>query len=220
MKAPPELIEVLRAIVSHEPWNEEHLAEWANEFLYVYDDDDDREQIWEPMRRRQEEEVSALKPQVGLYDHDPSLPALPKPPDGQLHGIGFIYDEDRDDRVLVAIDQLKDRRGLIAVAEHEGVLTTYSQLPHGETGINVCGDEWVIEQFVPYQGRWVEVTPKFVNECVAQVLAYHNESWRTDPPTVKQVAYLNALGYEGAEPKNKGEARALIAEYRAKKGIK
>src|ERR1019366_7016059 len=104
------LMEALRAIVSQEPpWNKDDLAEWANEFLYAFEsDDDDAQDRWEVVRHRQDQEVGRLKPQVCPYLHDPALPALPDEPDGALHGIGFIYDEDRDDRVLVAIDQLKD----------------------------------------------------------------------------------------------------------------
>jgi hypothetical protein len=145
------------------------------------------------------------------------LPVLPDLPDGQLHGIGFIYDEDRDDRVLVAIDKLKDTPGLVALAEHKGSLAIYSRLPVGVTSISVCGDEWEITEFVPYQGRWTEVTPKFMKDCVAQVLGHHNKSWQSEPPTAKQVTFLRALGYEGTEPKTKGEAGALIAEYKARK---
>jgi hypothetical protein len=33
--------------------------------------------------------------------------------------------------VLVAIDQLRDHPGLVALAEHEGGLTTYARLPLG-----------------------------------------------------------------------------------------
>jgi hypothetical protein len=57
-----------------------------------------------------------------------------------------------------------------------------------------------------------------MKDCVGQVLARHNKPWRTDPPTTKQLAYLLALGYEGPEPKSKGEAGALIGEYKARKG--
>jgi hypothetical protein len=207
----------LREIVSREPWSEDELAEWANEFLGACDDNGMWEQV-DRERRRQEQQIPELRPQVGPYRHDPALPALPDPPDGQLHGVGFIYDEDRDDRVLVAIDRLKDNPDVVALAEHEGGLKIYSRLPVGRTSMLVCEDEWVVTEFVPYQGRWTEVTPDFKKDCVAQVLNHHEKAWQGDPPTARQLAYLRALGYEGPEPRSKGEAGALIAEYKAKKG--
>jgi hypothetical protein len=106
----------------------------------------------------------------------------------------------------------------VALAEHKGVLTTYAREPVAETSVSVGEDVWVIEQVVPYQGRWAELTEPFMKDCVAQVLARHNKPWRTNLPTTKQLAYLRALGYEGPEPKTKGEAGALIGEYKAKKG--
>jgi hypothetical protein len=177
--------------------------------------------MWEQVdreRRYLEQRVPQLKRQVGTYRPDPDLPALPDTPDGELHGVGFVYDEDRDDRVLVAIDTLRDKPGLVAVAEREGVLAVYTRLPLGKSSLTVCEDEWVIEEFVPHQGRWTEVTPDFTKDCVARVLGHHSQAWRADPPTARQVAYLRALGYEGPEPKSKGEAGALIAEWKPKKG--
>jgi len=208
----------LRKIVSQEPWDQNDLADWANEFLYVAETyDEDEEDRWKEAIRWQEQQVGHLKPHALPYWHDPGLPVLPEEPDGELHGIGFIYDEDRDDRVLVAIDQFKERPDLVALAEHEGCLTIYARLPLGLHSVSVCGDEWIVTEFVPYQGRWVEVTPQFVNDCMAKVLGHH-KTWQRDPPTARQVAYLRALGYEGPKPKSKGGAGALIAEYKSKKG--
>jgi len=193
--------------------------------LFLYEENSERKKqhmqtmqtIQEQERRLWEQVIPPLKLQVFPYLHDPALPALPDNPDGALHGIGFIYDEDRDDRVLVAIDQLKDNPSLVALAEHEGDLKTYSHLTLGLTQIEVCDDVWVVTEFVPYQGRWVEVTPQFVNECVAMVLVHH-KTWQRVPPTARQMAYLRALGYEGPVPKTKGEAGALIGEYKPTKG--
>jgi hypothetical protein len=56
-----------------------------------------------------------------------------------------------------------------------------------------------------------------MKDCVTKVLGHNNKSWQREPPTAKQVAFLRALGYEGTEPKTKGEAGALIAEYKARK---
>lgn len=152
------LLSRLREIVSQEPWDIEVLAEWADDFLTAHSDD-----FWErwddDMDRQYRLQMSILKPLVGGYQHDSELPPLPKEPDDQLHGIGFIYDEDRDDRVLIAIDQLKRLDGLVAVSEHEGRLSIYSRTPIGLTDntINVCGDEWVIAEFSPQRGRWEPV---------------------------------------------------------------
>jgi hypothetical protein len=159
----------LREIVSREPWDQDDLAEWANEFLFAYDDGGMGDQF-EQERRRQEQQVTQLKRHFIPYQHDPALPPLPDSPDGQLHGIGFIYDEDRDDRVLVAIDRLKDRPGLVALAEHEGGLDIYSRLPVGQSSMVVCGDQWTVTEFLPYRGRRTEATPRFIRDCVAQVL--------------------------------------------------
>jgi len=49
---------------------------------------------------------------VPPYEHD-NLPELPQMPDGQLHEIGFIYDHDRDNRVLVAIEKLRAQEILL-----------------------------------------------------------------------------------------------------------
>jgi hypothetical protein len=207
----------LREIVSREPWDQGDLAEWANEFLYCFEVDED-EGRWREAGARQERQVQQRKPLVGPYRPDPRSPALPDRPDGQLHGIGFIYDEDRDDRVLVAIDKLRADPGLVAVAEHEGCLWVYSRLPLGLNSVVVCGDQWAVAEFVPHLGRWVEVTPEFLKDCVARVVGRHGKPWQSDPPTAKQVAYVLALGYGGPDPQTKGEAGALIAGYEAKKG--
>ena len=87
--------------------------------------------MMEQERLLQEQRIPPLKRLVRPYQDDPLLPALPQSPHGALHGIGFIYDEDLDDRVLVAIDQLRDHPGLVALAGHEGGLTTYARLPLG-----------------------------------------------------------------------------------------
>jgi hypothetical protein len=199
------------------PGDQDDLAEWANEFLYWFETDE-YEDRWREAAARQEREVGQLRPLVGPYRHDPGLPPLPDPPDGQLHGVGFIYDEDRDDRVLVAIDKLKDNPDLVALAEHEGGLKIYARLPFGKAQVDVCDDVWVIEEFVPYRGRWVEATPEFVRDCLARGLGHPDKPWQGEQPTLKQLAYLRALGYDGPEPRTKGEAGALIAEWKSRKG--
>jgi hypothetical protein len=167
------MLDWLREIISHEPWSEDELADWANEWLAVAYDNDYHEQAEREFRLAYERgmrRIAGLKPQVVPYRHDPALPSLPDKPDGQLHGVGFIYDEDRDDRVLVAIDDLKANSAIVALAEHEGGLRVFARLPIGKSSINVCGDEWVVEEVVPYKGRWTEVDRDFMRQCVAQVL--------------------------------------------------
>lgn len=45
------------------------------------------------------------------------------------------------------------------------------------------------------------------------VSARDRRSWRGDPPTFKQVEYLQSLGYDGPKPTTKGEAHDLLDEY-------
>jgi hypothetical protein len=157
----------LLEIVAEDEWDEDELAEWANDFLIDhYQGDYDHTGCDERAK------IDVLKPLVTQYKHDHSLPKLPAKPDGSLHGIGFVYDEDSDDRVLVAIDQLKDDHDVVALAEHEGVVEIYSRLPTGLTGLSVCDDEWCVNEYVPYRGRWIEVDQQFIKNCVAQVLGY------------------------------------------------
>lgn len=199
-----ELLDDLREIMAEEPWDQDALTDWAINWLHR--DNDDLSERYEEESRQERRQIAILKPQVVPYKHNPNLPALPDSPDGQLHGIGFIYDEDRDDRVLVAIDQLKSRKGIVALAEHEGMLAIYSRKAIGLNSISVCGDEWCVTEFVPYRGRWEEVTKEFLDRT----------AWQNDPATAKQVAFLRNLGYTGPDPETKGEAGALIGEYKSK----
>ena len=163
----------LRDIVTHEPWDDADLTEWADNWLSVANDFDHQENERAFLAADKEglQRISTLKPHVVTYRHDPSLPVLPDRPHGQLHGIGFIYDEDRDDRVLVAIDDLvKTTASIVALAEHEGGLKIYTRLPIEVGSIDVCGDTWGVDEFVPYQGKWKEIDHTFMRECVAKVL--------------------------------------------------
>jgi hypothetical protein len=166
------LITWLQEIVSHSTWDVEDLLAWATEFLADYYHDDDEQRHIQRMEDHQRElqHIAALKPQVCPYHHDPALPPLPKSPDGQLFGVGFIYDGDCDDRVLLAIDKLKGNPAIVALAEHEGKLRIYARLPTGLTGINVYSDEWVVTEFVPYQGCWIELDDRFMRQCATEVL--------------------------------------------------
>ena len=109
--------------------------------LYVYDCRDENNKIKE------------LKSLVTEYRHDNKNPKLPKEPSSSLFGIGFIYD---DDRVLVAIDKIKDLKGIIAVSEHKGMMDIYSNCSHELESIELCGDVWSVNEFVFKNGEWVK----------------------------------------------------------------
>jgi hypothetical protein len=160
-----ELIDRLRDIMS-EGWDEDDLAEWAQEVLdNKWSDEyrshhDERIAELEHLHARGLIEISTLKPLVTPYRHPEGVPALPKTPDGALHGIGFVFDGDRDERVLVAIDLLKSgNKNIVAMEEHEGVLTIYSLLPTGMNDLSVCGDYWLVEDKVASRGEWVNWLP-------------------------------------------------------------
>lgn len=160
-------------IVRQDEWNEEDLAEWANEFLALYYHEvPENDEEYQRDRKR----IRLLKPSVVPYKHDNTLPELPEEPDGSIHGVGFIYDEDTDDRVLVAIDNIRDRKDLVAVSEHEGSVKVYSRRPTGITGMHACLDEWGVTEYVPYRGRWVEVNQQFMADCVSQVLGFQTQA--------------------------------------------
>jgi hypothetical protein len=148
-----EIIDRLWAILSRPPWSDDDLAEWAEEFLMAYEEVKIAERIDQELLLR-ERRMPPLKRLVRPHQHDALPPALPQSLHGQLHGVGFIFDEDRDDRVLVAIDDLKDTPGLVALAEHEGGLEVYARKPTGLTTVSVGCDEWGVTEFIPHQGRW------------------------------------------------------------------
>lgn len=104
----------------------------------------------------EEKEINKLKPLVTEYHHSRDLPDLPEEPDGALHGIGFIYDEDRDDRVLVAINNLKDNKDIVALAECKGCVDIYTRKSTGLTWVSAY-DEWSVTEHVPYWGGWRQV---------------------------------------------------------------
>jgi hypothetical protein len=170
-----DLKDWLLEIVQEEEWDESELVEWVDEFMrdrcnnemmgYMGYMDEDRTQ-------QEKARIVTLKPLVSSYQHDQTLPELPQKPDGSLYGIGFIYDQDRDDRVLVAIDKLKGNRDVVVLAEREGVLEIYSRMPTNLTGLSVFDDEWNVTEYIPYRGKWIEVDQQFIRNCVEQVIDY------------------------------------------------
>lgn len=103
-------------------------------------------------------QIKELKPQIKKYKHDSSYPLLPKKPHGSLFDVGFIYDEDEDERILVAIKKLiTSFTDILAVHEHEGVFTVYSKKPSVDIKeILVCNDLWTVFEYVPQNGKWIE----------------------------------------------------------------
>ena len=103
----------------------------------------------------EEDRIEELRSLVKEYIHDNKNPELPKEPSGSLFGIGFIYDDDKDDRVLIAIDNIKYMKGIVAVWESEGVMNIYGNCVHELESIEIYWDTWTIQQFVFEEGEWV-----------------------------------------------------------------
>lgn len=104
----------------------------------------------------EDEQIEEFKSLVTEYKHDLLLPTLPKKPHGSLFGIGFIYDEDMDTRVLMAIELLKDQKNIVAVYEHKGIIEIYSKDPCKIKEIIVCNDIWPVYNYVPKNGKWID----------------------------------------------------------------
>ena len=156
-----------------EPLDAQKIEELKN-LLEKYDCKDELEDIedleeWEQIEQLKElleeyktqenadEQIEKFKSLVTEYKHDHLYPPLPENPDGYLFGIGFIYDEDMDKRVLMAIELLKDKKNIVAVYEHKGTLTIYSEYPCEIKEIEVCGDNWSVCNFVSKNGEWIEI---------------------------------------------------------------
>lgn len=154
--------------------NEDEQIEELKKLLEEYDCEDELEDIedldkWEQIQELEEllreyrtqknanEQIEKFKSLVTEYKHDLLLPTLPKKPHGSLFGIGFIYDEDMDKRVLMAIELLKDQKNVVAVYEHKGIIEIYSKDPCKIKEIIVCNDIWPVYNYVPENEKWVEV---------------------------------------------------------------
>jgi len=146
---------------------EELIEEWAHEFLGHCDSGPTQYELNEYYEDKKT--ILGLKTQVEDYTHDADLPELPQRPNGSLNGIGFIYDEDHDDRVLVAIERLKnlmyspeDYESIVALSERKGGLKIYTRKPTMVRNVDVAMDIWAITEYVPYEGEWLEVDDHFV----------------------------------------------------------
>jgi len=157
--------------------NEDEQIEELKKLLEKYDCEDELEEIedldkWEQIQELEEllreyrtqknadEQIEKFKSLVTEYKHDLLLPTLPKNPHGSLFGIGFIYDEDMDTRVLMAIELLKDQKNIVAVYEHKGIIEIYSKDTCKIKEIIVCNDIWPVYNYVPENEKWVEVKRK------------------------------------------------------------
>lgn len=192
---------------------------------------------------REEYEIKRLKTQIKsgfqLPDGCPPLPF--RNPEGTLFGIGIGYDEDNDDRVIVAAAKLGnyfaqikggnyvDTDDIVALYEHEGGLNIFTLDPITQafgdmSDIEVCGDTWSVTQYVPCGPLgWVAVTPKYIWDCVKSTLAYDRVKFsneRSNFATKKQLGFLRGLGYTGPSEISKSKASDLIDEYKSKKEAK
>lgn len=234
-----EIVARLDAPTEDEDLVEADLIDWASELMqehWANQVDYPGHNYTEENYKADSEKMAVLATQVAAYVHDPTLPPLT--PDCALDGIGIIYDEDRDDRVLLAVSMCKERwPTLVALAEHEGTLSVYtqelSQYGYGSTDIEVKGDAWNVREYVPYAGKWVEADHAFLKACVKAVTGSKASrqaakrlgqvapkpapapkgDWKQEPATQKQLNYLRKLGYTGNTPQTKGEAGGLIAQY-------
>jgi hypothetical protein len=170
-------IDKLKALLrKYECQKEDEEIEELKNLLEKYDCADELEEIeeldlerWEQIEqlkdlleecviiKNMDKKTKKLKPLITEYKHQRSLPTLPKKPHGSLFGIGFIYDEDIDKRILVAIELLKDNKKIVAVYEHKGIITIYSKDPCETKKIEVCNDIWPVYNYVPENGKCVEV---------------------------------------------------------------
>jgi hypothetical protein len=89
-----------------------------------------------------------------------------------LYGVGFDYQREFDERILVAISKLVlSHKSIIAVFKYKGSLKVYTVVPldlnamrlrgylyddRSQRFLQVCGDLWYIEQYVPCENDWVE----------------------------------------------------------------
>jgi len=193
---------------------------------------------------REYAEIDGLKPQIQsgfqLPDGCPPLPF--QNPKDTLLGVGIGYDEDHDDRVIVAAAKLSnyfsEMKGgnyigihdIVAIREHEGSLNIFTLNPITQTygdmaDIEVCGDTWNVTQYVPCGPLgWIAMTPKYIWNCVQEALDRNRKDFDlsvqgnpVNDATRKQLNFLRGLGYTGPSEITKSEASDLIDEYKNKK---
>jgi len=164
-----------------------------------YDPDYNFDPCCNPDRRRESlNKIPELKSKVDKYDPLPELPLFnecqgEKEPSCQLYGVGIIYDEDYDDRILLAIDKINSFAeleceqnnyevwldqtwkncwdNLCVVREHEGGIKFFMRHAVCLSGdLEVADDVWGIEQLVPINGEWVTVTDDLMIDALNEQL--------------------------------------------------
>jgi hypothetical protein len=106
-------IKHLIKIAEEDNWDESEMENGFHELAHDFFCRDD-EQRWEPGTSGPEvNSIPRLAKIVEPYVPYDNVPEFPQAPDGQLHEIGFIYDHDRDNRVLVAIEKLRAQEILL-----------------------------------------------------------------------------------------------------------
>ena len=118
---------------------------------------------WDRYNQKMKKDYDLLPQLLNIveeYIPNEKIPSLPIEINGAIYGIGFSYDEDKDDRILVAIHKYFRGRNILAVREHEGgVDIYYSKIPISNMPeIELCGDIWAPEEYVPHNGDWVELS--------------------------------------------------------------
>lgn len=117
------------------------------------------ESQWDEAARIDDAKIPQLRKLVIPYSPDKRLPPLPDVPYGVLFGVAIIFDEDRDERVLVAIDKLRETGLLslvVAIYERKAGVTLYVRSPIWPISIEPCGDIWtIVDQYIAQDGKWV-----------------------------------------------------------------
>ncbi len=224
---------ILEKDFKYDGYSHTQLAELAHDFLEEFQ----TQKLWnidsEEKFSYEMNKIINLRSLVKDYIHNPNIPlfnTIPNifgnnlnEPSGSLHGIGFIFDEDKDDRILLAIDQLvkhKNRKlakEVIAVYEHEGKIVLFSLSFLNIIGFGVCLDEWCVEEFVLHNNSWNYVDNS--EDCKGLYIGpVTNPDWKSEPPTYKQVSFLHRFGhFNDIPPKTKLEASLLIDKYQKQK---
>lgn len=104
----------------------------------------------------QTQQIHMLREHIMEYeDNELNLPCKPV---GELFGIAFCYDEDMDDRILIAIMMLAHFAQIVAVREHEGSLDIYTMVPVDLDGDLFIGcDVWKVTQHIFINGVWEQL---------------------------------------------------------------
>lgn len=135
------------------------LAAWASDYASWYE----QFRLEEVSKQIEELKKETKGFYFPTYNPDPRLPQLPGVPFGSLYGICYIYDDARDDRVLIAIDKLKRNIYIVAVSIHDGVVDVYSRVPFTMEYMRIGNETWSVHVRYPVDGQWVVATAHSVS---------------------------------------------------------